>query len=49
MKQNSEETWPIFWWIIGCVSLTVSVPWFIYQLFGNIHARYSESGLKNKV
>jgi hypothetical protein len=49
MKQNSEGTWSLFWWIIGCVSLTVSIPWLIYQLFCNVHPRCARSKLKDKV
>jgi hypothetical protein len=49
MKQNSEENWSLFWWIIGCTSLSIAIPWLIFQLFGKIHSRCARRNLKDKV
>ncbi|XP_069672235.1 dehydrogenase/reductase SDR family protein 7-like [Periplaneta americana] len=49
MKQNIESTWSLVGWILGCVSLTVSIPWLIYQLIGGINSRRARCKLKEKV
>lgn len=49
MKQNSEENWSLFWWIIGCISLPIAILWLIFQLFGNIRSRHARCNLKDKV
>lgn len=49
MKQNNEITWSLLGWILGCVSLTVSIPWLIYQLIGGAHSRRARCKLKEKV